>query len=159
MTTFEHRLTVDISNGPQRLLPKHNLLVFESRDALNALFITAGSESGLYARACVSVKLNSEARGQTLRAARADESRVVEAHHDYDAVAHDPLIDGAQRNLSRQIALFAVAGGPNGRCVTRAGSSHTDFMPLADAKARCGFETFGRVFRTCLRGKDEFDLI
>ena len=99
MTAFEHRLSVNECDRPDWLAAKHNLFVFESRDTLNSVFIAAGSKRCFHARACVGVKLNSESRRETLRATGADETRVIESHHDHDAVAHDPFINGAQRNL------------------------------------------------------------
>ena len=94
------------ATGRISLATENNLFVFESRNALNAVFFSTGSECSFHACACVRVVLNAEPRRESVRATGADEARIVESHHDHDAVAHDPLIDGAQRNLTVQIGLI-----------------------------------------------------
>src|ERR1051326_5421814 len=159
MTAFEHCLSIDESNRSQRLPAKHDLFVFEGRDALQSVVITAGSKRGFHSRPRIRVKLNSESGRETLRTAGAHEARIIETHHDDDPVAHDPFIDGAYRDLTSEVSVLARAAGPNRCFVTQARRSNVDFVPLADAKTRRSFETLRRCFRTCLTGKDEFNLI
>jgi hypothetical protein len=78
------------------------LFVFKRRDALDAVFFAARRECCFHARARVDVVLNSDSRRERMRSAGADEARVVETHHDHDSVSDDPLVDCAQRDLSRQ---------------------------------------------------------
>src|SRR5215211_9283209 len=120
MTTFEHCLSVYESDGPYRLATEDDLFVFKRRDALNAILITAGSERSFHARAGVGVKLDSEPRRETLRATGADKARIIEPYQNHDAIAHDPLINRAQRHLTREVAVLVNSAGPNGRFVTQA---------------------------------------
>ena len=100
MTSFEHCLSVDERDWAFSLATENNLLIFESRNALNAIFFTAGGEGSLHPCACIRIVLNAEPRRESVRATRADEARIVESHHDHDAIANDPLINSAQRDLS-----------------------------------------------------------
>jgi hypothetical protein len=89
-------LAVNKSNRPHRLTTENDLFVFERRDALNAILISGRCECGLHSCARVCVVLNSEPRRNGVRATGADETRVVESHHDHDAIADDPFVDGSQ---------------------------------------------------------------
>src|ERR1041385_2626584 len=89
----------------------------------------------------------------------ADEARVVEPHHDHDAVAHDPLVNRAQRNLTLQVAMIGVSAGPNRIGKTRAAGCNADTMPIADVETRGGFETLRSVADSGLARENQFDLI
>jgi hypothetical protein len=74
MTSFEHCLSINESDWTFGLATENNLLVFESRNALDPVFISTGSERSFHACARVRVVLNSEARRESVRATGADES-------------------------------------------------------------------------------------
>src|SRR5688572_10221158 len=95
VTAFEHCLSVDKRDWTDGVAAKNDLLVFKRRDTLDSVFLSAGRERCFHSRARVDVILNAEARRERVRATGADEARVVESHHDHDAVANDPLINGA----------------------------------------------------------------
>src|SRR5262249_7030582 len=107
MTAFEHSLSVNKCDRTGSLTMENDLLVFEPRDTLNAVIIATGSKRGFHSRPRIGVVLNSESWRERVRTTGADETRVVESHHDHDAVADDPFVNGAQRELTLQVAVIS----------------------------------------------------
>src|ERR1051325_4695740 len=89
----------------------------------------------------------------------ADETRVVETHHDHDAVAHDPFVNGAQRNLTLQVALIGQPAYPNRIGETYARGTDVDTMTIANVET-CGcFNSLRSIAESGLSREDQFNLI
>ncbi len=74
VTAFENCLTIDERHWPHRLAAENNLIVFETRNTLNPVFLSTRSECGFHTCARVGVKLNAEPRCDSVSATRADEA-------------------------------------------------------------------------------------
>ena len=122
------------ATGRTDWIAENHLLVFKPRDTLYSVFISARSERCLHACSRIRVVLNTEARSESMSTTGADEARIVESHHDHDSIAHDPFIDGAQRNLTVQIRLIVESACPNRSFETHSGSSHADAMTIANTE-------------------------
>jgi hypothetical protein len=74
VTALEHGLTVDESDRTHSLAAENDLLVFESRNALNAVFVSAGSKRGFHAGARIGIVLNAKPRTESMSATGTDET-------------------------------------------------------------------------------------
>src|ERR1051325_8148884 len=159
VTSFEHCLAVNISNRPRSLIMENNLFIFERRDTLNAIFIAARSKRGFHSRACIRVVLNSESGRESVCATGANETRVVESHYNHDAVAYDPFVNRAQRDLTLQVALIGEPAYPNWIGKTHARGTHADPMTIANMETGGCFETLRSIAQSGLPREDQFNLI
>ena len=103
MTAIHYCATINESYRSSRRVAKGDLRIFKCRPALNASFIAARCVSSPQTRASVCIVLKSNARANRVRSAGADETRVVDAQDDYDAIAHDPFVDRANGKLTGSV--------------------------------------------------------
>ena len=81
-------------------IAESNLSIFKRCHALKVSFVAARRVRCFQTSPGVRVMLNSNPRIERARAARANETRIVETKHYYDPIANDPFINSSDGNLS-----------------------------------------------------------
>ena len=89
----------------------------------------------------------------------AEETGIVEPHHDHDSIAHDPFINRAQRDLTVEIRLIRQLARPKGCFESHSRSGHAHSMTIADAHTRGCFNALGRITHARLTREDQFNVI